>query len=142
MERWQEIAVGIFVGGLALFFTYEGIQRYRINAALQQLNAEMKQAAEQSRVQIQAAQLAAQQKQAAQIERQRAQAEAQRTYAADMQRSIEAGKIQRLNDAEAKAVAWKNYYKPTAACVADPVQTVCANAHIIAKRTFEAQYTR
>lgn len=39
-----------------------------------------------------------------------------------------------------KEQAWQAYFKPSTKCIADPITTECANAHIRAKGEFEASY--
>lgn len=124
-----KIAIGVFIGALAALFAYEAINVWRLEYAARKLVQQVQQQENASR-----AQAALQQQQ---------QRENQERRRQEQQASIRAGELlQHLESERAvrKEAAWSAFYQPSPACKDDPNTAACANAHIAAKRRFDAQY--
>ena len=118
-------SLGVFIGGLAAMFAYEGINALRFEYAARQLVQQAQQQEKAAR-----AEAVRQQQQQQQIQQQR-------------QEELRAAKLLQLLERERQArkeAAWAAFYQPSASCRDDPVTAVCANDHIAAKRRFDAQY--
>lgn len=120
-----KIALGVFIGIMSANAAEEAIAKWRLEQAskqmLQELNAmkESERRAEQHRLQQQKDQQDQQRR--LQLER-------------DLQRQ------QRDLAVKRKEQAWANFYQPSYTCRLDALRADCADAHIKAKRAFEAQY--
>ncbi len=122
-------SLGVFIGGLAAMFAYEGINALRFEYAARQLVQQAQQQAQQQQKAARAEALRQQQQQQ-QIQQQR-------------QEELRAAKLLQRLERERRArkeAAWVAFYQPSASCRDDPVNAVCANEHISAKRRFDAQY--
>ena len=122
-------SLGVFIGGLAAMFAYEGISAMRLEYAAKRLVQQAQQQEKTAR-----AELVHQQQQQQKIQQEREE-EQQATRRAD-QLAQRLERERRLR----KEAAWRVFYQPSAPCRDDPVTAVCANEHIAAKRRFEAQY--
>lgn len=122
-------SLGVFIGGLAAMFAYEGISAMRLEYAAKRLVQQAQQQEKTAR-----AELVRQQQQQQKIQQEREE-EQQATRRAD-QLAQRLERERRLR----KEAAWRVFYQPSAPCRDDPVTAVCANEHIAAKRRFEAQY--
>ena len=122
-------SLGVFIGGLAAMFAYEGISAMRLEYAAKRLVQQAQQQEKTAR-----AELVRQQQQQQKIQQEREE-EQQATRRAD-QLAQRLERERRLR----KDAAWRVFYQPSAPCRDDPVTAVCANEHIAAKRRFEAQY--
>lgn len=120
-----KIALGVFIAIMAANFVQEEIAKWRLEQAskqmAQELNAMKKNEAiaEQQRLQRQKEQQDQQRKKQAEIDRYRQQQ--------DMA-------------AKRKEQAWANFFQPSYTCRLDPSRGDCADAHIRARKAFEAQY--
>lgn len=63
-----------------------------------------------------------------------------REEAAARQAAIAAADRRQREAAARKEVAWQQFYKPSAACLHDSANILCANAHMAAKKRFDADY--
>ena len=122
-------SLGVFIGGLAAMFAYEGISAMRLEYAAKRLVQQAQQQEKTAR-----AELVRQQQQQQKIQQEREE-EQQATRRAD-QLAQRLERERRLR----KDAAWRVFYQPSAPCRDDPVTAACANEHIAAKRRFEAQY--
>ncbi len=120
-----KIAIGVFIGCMASVFTYESILSWRMEQAARQVAQELKAMEEK-------------QKQARQqiLEQQKERQDRVRKQA--LERDWE--RQQQVLAVRRKEQAWSNFYQPTLTCRADPSRGDCADAHIRARKAFEAQY--
>jgi hypothetical protein len=130
MDDVLKIATGVFLGGLAAIFAWEGIHVIALEVAAReaakQMQAATQQAAEQSRLQAEATAKA------------RAAADqAARTQQAQMQRQQADASAQAQAWKEARETAWKQFYQPSEACRVNWTGE-CANAFAKAKLDFQA----
>lgn len=124
-----KISLGVFIGGLAAMFAYEGITALRIEQAMRKQADQINQAQRKAQQDLAKEQAGRDQR----VEQQRQQAQAQReAYQADQ--ALQRARVQR------RETAWNAFYQPSLACRIDAVTAVCANEHIAAKRRFDAQY--
>lgn len=122
-------SLGVFIGGLAAMFAYEGISAMRLEYAAKQL---MQQAQQQEKAAR--AELVRQQQQQQQTQQEREEERQALRRANQLAQRLERERQLR------KEAAWRVFYQPSAPCRDDPVTAACANEHIAAKRRFEAQY--
>ena len=139
MEHVLKTAVGVFIGGLAAAFAYEGITTIRMEIAAKKVVHAINQSAEESRRQSAIAQQAAAERAATDAQARAAAEQVERVRQAEMQRQIAAAQNAQLNNSAAKEEAWKRFYQPSDACRASWTGD-CADAFIKAKRAFDAQY--
>lgn len=124
-----KIAIGVFIGGLAAAFTYEGILALRTEMALRKMQDEIK--AQTDRIERQDAR----RRQAEAEARDAAEREAEQLRSARaLANRLETERQQR------KDAAWAKFYQPSPNCKIDPGTTACANEHMIARKRFEGQY--
>ena len=125
-----QIALGVFIGALAALFAYEAISAYRMKLAAQDAAKEMKAAVDR--------QNAAAAQARSRLEQQRQQAQDQE----ERQRQAQQAMIAEHRERQArKDAAFQRFYKPSAACQADPATVPCANEYMQAKKRFEDTYT-
>jgi uncharacterized protein YaiL (DUF2058 family) len=134
MDIILKTAIGVFIGGLAAAFTYEGIQTFRLQVATHEAASQLIAAGIKANAQEEKA------KQDEALRQAKIQADEWQRLQAAQQVAAQAAESRKLQT-EKRAEAWRRYYQPTEGCRRDPVQTDCANAHIKAKITFESQYT-
>lgn len=124
-----KIALGVFIGGLLAAFTYEGIQAWRLQHAAQQAAEAFKaRQAQQDQVRWEQERLRTDREQANEKQRQKAAAAQADRIAADKAKAAR------------KEAAWAQFYQPNVTCRADPSRGDCADAHIRARKVFEATY--
>jgi len=124
-----KIAVGVFIGGLAAMFAYEGITAWRLEQAAKRATAELQRQAQQ--LQIQQHQQAQQREDA--VRQESARAAAERAANEDVARLIRERR-------ERKEAAWQRFFQPSSACRIDSATLPCANEHMAARKRFEAGY--
>ena len=124
-----KIALGVFIGGLAAMFAYEGITAWRVEQALIKEANKVKQA--QRKADEREAKEQADREQRSAERRQQAQA---RHDAYQASQALQRARAQR------KESAWAAFYQPSQACTLDPTTASCANEFISARKRFEAQY--
>lgn len=124
-----KIALGVFIGGLAAMFAYEGITAWRVEQALIKEANKVKQA--QRKADEREAKEQADREQRSAERRQQAQAQHDAYQASQA--------LQRAR-AQRKESAWAAFYQPSQACTLDPTTASCANEFISARKRFEAQY--
>lgn len=124
------IAIGVFIGALAALYTWERIMEWRLERAANTAALQMRDSVKQ--IDLTNRRLA--------LER---QWELQKQEIAEMERKAAAVEVdrQRRAAAERKEAAWQRFFRPSAACVHDSANIVCANAYMAAKKAFDAQYT-
>lgn len=120
-----KIVLGVFIGCMASVFTYESILAWRAEQAARQLTQELK-AMEDKQRQVQQQRLQQQQEQQERMRRQ------------SLERDLE--RQQQVLAARRKEQAWEKFFQPSLICRADPSRGDCADAHIRARKAFEAQY--
>lgn len=124
-----KIAVGVFIGGLAAAFAYEGITALRLEYAAQKAVQEIRHQSDRAN-----AQAVQQQRQQMQLQQQqRIDEENARKFEAEQQRAS-------IDRRERREAAWRAFYIPSQACQEDRTMVACANAHIAAKKRFNDQY--
>lgn len=129
-------SLGVFIGGLAAMFAYDGISAMRLEYAAKQLMQQAQQQEKAARAELVRQQ---QQQQKTQQQQQKIQQEREEERQALRRANQLAQRLERERQLR-KEAAWRVFYQPSAPCRDDPVTAACANEHIAAKRRFEAQY--
>lgn len=124
-----KIALGVFIGGLAAMFTYEGITAWRLEQAAKKIAADLQREAQALQAQ----------------ERQRAlQRDAARREDAEraaLQRAADEAVAREMRALkERKEAAWQRFFRPSEPCRIDSATLPCANEHMAARKRFEATY--
>lgn len=127
-----KIAFGVFIGIMAANGVEEAIAKWRIEQASRQMVQELKVMQDKERL----AEQQRQQYQQQQQERLQLQQQQQRWQQEEKERLRQ----QQLLAVRKKEQAWSNFYQPSYTCRADPSRGDCADAHIRARKSFEAQY--
>lgn len=154
------IALGVFIGGLAALLTYEAIVGHRAVPLIGSRPAEPTPPADTTGRSTPAVDLLApqpppqptpQQADAAPAMQERQQAQDQKN-AQGLQDADELRKADDLKSAQElaarlegerqqrRAVAWARFFQPSPVCRADPTTRPCADAHLAARKRFDAQY--
>ena len=120
-----KIAIGVFIGCMASVFCYEQVLAYRLEQASKHAAMDLKALEDRQR----SAEAARQ----AQI---KAQQDQQRRKQLEQEWQLQ----QQQLAAKRKEQAWASYFQPSTICKMDPSRGDCADAHIRARKAFEAQY--
>lgn len=123
------IALGVFIGVLGALMAWESITAWRMEQAARVAAQKMQQSIQQMRQDDQRRQL--------ELERLK---NASRDEAAAKQASLFAAEQRQRELVARKEAAWQQFYKPSAACLHDSANILCANAYMAAKKRFDAQY--
>ena len=137
---WK-IALGVCIGSLVASAITWTVAETRLRWEVEQAATALKlEAAKSQRAMAQAQQDAAFATQRAARQQEQLDAE-QRQRLAEQQRVEGDARRGVQDEVNRKEAAWKRFYKPTPACAAESLSVECANAHIRAKRAFEAKFT-
>lgn len=117
-----KIALGVFIGGLLAALAYTKIIALGVEYAARSATASIQKELRLEGVRNSAAE--------------QARAESERQKAANIERE----KRERLRREDELRVAWRQMYKPSAACQADPSTMPCVNAHAAAHKRFTEVY--
>lgn len=135
-----KIALGVFVGSLLAVLAYEQILALRVGIAareamqhLQKQSSDAASQAERSRV---ARDREREERARMDREEREERARIDRERAAEQRASAEAARARE----ERRRLAWGRFYQPSAACREDPATLPCANAHMAARKRFDAEY--
>jgi len=146
-DEWhlaKQIAAGILIAAAVIGAVYFWIQvekARRVNAAIAEFTGVMKDMSAEHTAELKAAQAA----RAAQARVRAAAEQQQRVDAARRTQAAADRALQKAADADAKAKAWREFYKPARKCDNQPdwdTQIECGNAHIRAQRQFDEQWDR
>lgn len=119
----------MFIGGLGAMLAWESITAWRLEQATKAAAYEMQKNLKSMKVEEQNRSITLERMRQismdAEVAKQAAQAAAEK---------------ERKDKAARKESAWQRFYQPSAACRHDSADILCANAHMAAKKKFEAQY--
>ena len=121
--------LAVFFGALLAMLVHDSITDLRMRYAVHQAEKAVGQSLRDAEAALGRRQLQAQQQRDAADQRARANQSAMAL----------AQRLQVEREAR-KAVAWSQYFQPSAACKLDSGLAQCANEHIAAKKRFEAAY--
>ncbi len=124
-----KIAIGVFVGSLLAVFAYEQILAVRVEIAAREASSYLQKQSAQAAAAAERARTLRDEEREERARNDRERAEAQRAIA----------DAARLRE-ERRRLAWSRYFQPSEACRADPGTLPCANAHMAAKKRFDAEY--
>lgn len=129
MEDIAKTAIGVFIGVLAAYYTWERVELVRMDMAMRTASDNMRRTFDAQKA-LQTRQ------QQAMDEKRREEEEAAEQLAKETREQFELAE-QQLKEKEA---AFNRFFQPSPSCKADPVQKDCANAYMKAKTIFESQY--
>lgn len=135
-----KIALGVFVGSLLAVLAYEQILALRVDSAAREAMQHLQKQSADLAAQAQRTRLAQEREREERARRDRDEREERarmdRERDAAQRASAEAARARE----ERRRLAWERFYQPSAACREDPATLPCANAHMAARKRFDAEY--